>query len=57
MRQRLGVPGDDLGGAARAGVREDDPATWPPLAEISCLDGEPFAAAATSPALTAAYDE
>ena len=39
------------------GVREDDPATWPPVAEISCLDGEPFAAAATSPALAAAYDE
>jgi hypothetical protein len=31
------------------GIRESDPATWPPLAEIGCLDGEPFAAAATSP--------
>jgi len=39
------------------GVREDDPATWPPVAEVSCLDGEPFAAEATSPALAAAYDE
>jgi hypothetical protein len=42
---------------SRQGIRQSDPATWPPLAEISCLDGEPFAAAATSPALTAAYDE
>jgi hypothetical protein len=39
------------------GVREDGPAAWPPVAEISCLEGEPFAAAATSPARAAAYDE
>ena len=39
------------------GVYEGDPATWPPVAEISCQKDEPFAAAAASPALTAAYDE
>jgi hypothetical protein len=39
------------------GIRADDPATWPPLAEISHLAGEPFAAAGTAPALTAAYDQ
>ena len=39
------------------GVREDDPVTWPPLAHIDSLGGGLFDAAATSPALTAAYDE
>jgi hypothetical protein len=38
------------------GVREDDPVTWPPLVHIDSLGGR-FDAAATSPALTAAYDE
>ena len=42
---------------ARRGVRRDDPATWPPLAEIDDLGAGPFAAAGLSPALTAAYDE
>ena len=37
----------------RQGVREDDPATWPPVVEIGSLSGEPFVAAGTSPALTA----
>jgi hypothetical protein len=45
---------ESLGGL---GVCEGDPATWPPLAEIGCQKDEPFAAAAASPALTAAYDE
>jgi len=39
------------------GVREDDPATWPPLVHIESLGGGPFAAAGTSPVLAAAYDE
>jgi hypothetical protein len=39
------------------GVREDDPATWPPLVHIGSLGGGPFAAAGTSPVLAAAYDE
>jgi hypothetical protein len=39
------------------GVREDDPDTWQPQVDIPCPSGEPFAAAATSPALEAAYDE
>ena len=33
------------------------PATWPPLAELDDLAGEPFAAAGMSPALAAACDE
>lgn len=41
----------------RQSVREDDPATWPPVVEIGSLSGEPFVAAGTSPALTAACDE
>lgn len=40
----------------RRGVRRDDPATWPPLAEIDDLDAGPFAAAGMTPALTAAYN-
>jgi hypothetical protein len=39
------------------GVHRDAPATWRPSVEIPCPSGEPFAAAATSPALAAAYDE
>jgi transposase len=42
---------------AGRGVRREDPATWPPLAEIDDLGAGPFAAAGMSPALTAAYDE
>ena len=42
---------------SQRGIRPDDPATWPPLARIDHLDDEPFRAAATAPALTAAYDE
>jgi hypothetical protein len=45
---------DSLGGH---GVNRD-PATWTkPSVEIDCPEGEPFAAAGTSPALAAAYDE
>ena len=40
------------------GISPDDRATWaPPLVRINCPDGEPFAAAGTSPRLHAAYDE
>jgi Phytanoyl-CoA dioxygenase (PhyH) len=39
------------------GIDERDPATWPPVAHIDSLQGEPFTAAGTSPALAAAYDE
>jgi hypothetical protein len=39
------------------GIDPADRATWPPVAQIASLDGEPFAAAGTSPTLTAAYDE
>jgi hypothetical protein len=42
---------------ARQGVRRNDPATWPPLVEITDLGAGPFAAAGMCPALTAAYDE
>jgi phytanoyl-CoA dioxygenase PhyH len=45
------------GALRERGAREDDCATWPPLAHIDSLRGGPFTAAATSPALTAAYDE
>jgi hypothetical protein len=38
------------------GIHQDDPVTWPSLAESGNLDHEPFRAAATSPALTGAYD-
>jgi hypothetical protein len=38
-------------------IHEKDPATWPPLARIGCLEGEPLTAAGTSPVLAAAYDE
>ena len=35
-----------------------DPVSWTrPCVQISCPEGEPFAAAGTSPALTAAYDK
>ena len=36
------------------GIRAGDPATRPPLVEISHLDGEPFTTAGTAPALIAA---
>jgi hypothetical protein len=40
------------------GISPDDRATWaPPLVRIDCPEGEPFAAAGTSPRLHAAYDE
>ena len=42
---------------AERGVRGDDPSTWRPCVQIGCPEGEPFAAAGTSPALAAAYDE
>jgi hypothetical protein len=42
---------------SQQGIRQDDPATWPPLARIDNLDDEPVRAAATAPVLTAAYDE
>jgi hypothetical protein len=46
---------DSLGGQ---GISRADRATWTrPLVRIVCPEGEPFAAASASPALTAAYDE
>lgn len=40
------------------GISRADRATWrPPLVMIACPEGEPFAAAAASPALAAAYDQ
>jgi hypothetical protein len=46
---------DTLG---RQGLSRVDRATWTrPLVRIGCPEGEPFAEAGTSPALTAAYDE
>jgi hypothetical protein len=43
---------------AERGIDPDDRATWaPPLIRINCPDGEPFAAAGTSPRLHAAYGE
>jgi len=43
---------------ANHGVLRDDRRTWDrPCVRIDCPEGEPFALAATSPALTAAYDE
>jgi Phytanoyl-CoA dioxygenase (PhyH) len=39
------------------GIDPGDRATWPQVADITSLDGESFAAAGTSPALAAAYDE
>jgi hypothetical protein len=41
---------------APRGLSRQDPATWPPLAQIDDLAAEPFTAAGLSPALTAAYD-
>ena len=42
----------------RRGVRRDEPGSWPPLVQgMDDLAGEPFTAAYTAPALTAAYDE
>jgi hypothetical protein len=46
---------DSLGGQ---GISRADRTTWiRPLVRIACPEGEPFAAAAASPALAAAYDE
>jgi hypothetical protein len=45
------------GALARRGVRRDDPARWPAHLNLTDLGGDAFAAAATVPALTAAYDE
>ena len=42
---------------AEQGVRQDDPASWPPLVELGGLAGESFTAAGTSPALAGACDE
>ena len=42
---------------AERGIRQDDPATWPPLVEFDGLAGESFTAAGTSPALAVACDE
>ena len=39
---------DALGGQ---GIRADEPATWPPLVHLDNLDGEPFTAAGSAPAL------
>jgi len=40
------------------GIFPEDRATWaPPLVRVNCPEGEPFAAAGTSPRLHAAYDE
>jgi len=62
-----GAFGEDVARACREmiwdvlrerGISPDDRATWaPPLIRINCPDGEPFAAAGTSPRLHAAYDE
>jgi len=41
---------------ALRGVLPDDPHSWPVLAEIDGLDGEPFAKAGLAPALREAYD-
>jgi len=45
------------GALARRGVRRDDPGRWPAHLNLTDLGGHAFAAAATAPALTAAYDE
>jgi hypothetical protein len=45
------------GALARRGVRRDDPVRWPAHLNLTDLGGDAFAAAATAPALTAAYDE
>jgi len=42
---------------AGQGIREDDSATWPPLAELDGLVGESFTAAGSSPVLAGACDE
>lgn len=61
-----GAFGADTAAACRAviwdalagqGISADDPAAWPPLAELDALAGGPFAAAGSSPALTKACDE
>jgi hypothetical protein len=42
---------------AAQGIRRDEPATWPPCAELDCPEGDPFVTAGASPALSAACDE
>lgn len=39
------------------GIREEQPTSWPVHLHVDSLDGEPFTAAAGTPALTSAYDE
>ena len=52
------MPGRRSGArSAHGGSRADDAASWPALAEIDHLTGEPFTATGTTPALTAAYDQ
>jgi hypothetical protein len=43
------------GSLARRGVRRDDPGRWPAHLNLTDLGGDAFGAAATAPALTAAY--
>jgi hypothetical protein len=45
---------DALGGQ---GIRADETATWPPLVHLDNLDGEPFTAAGSAPALADACDQ
>jgi hypothetical protein len=46
------------GSLGEQGISRTDRATWTrPLVRIACPEGEPFAAAAASPELAAAYDE
>ncbi|WP_279582683.1 hypothetical protein [Fodinicola feengrottensis] len=43
---------------AAQGIQEDDQTTWTrSCVSVDCPEAEPFAAAAASPALSAAYDE
>lgn len=42
---------------AGQGIREDDPATCPPLTELDGMEGEPFTATGSSPVLVGACDE
>ncbi len=44
-------------GMAERGIRQDEPGTWPPLAELDGLVGESFAGAGSCPALSGACDE
>lgn len=44
-------------GLREQGIREDDPASWPAHRHLDAPVGEPFATAASSPALAAACDQ